>query len=343
MTSRCAAYAPITSTPSTTPSTTPSNTGGRTGEGARTQDRPRGPRGDPRRPRPRGRTAPRGPRGDPRRPRPRGRTAPRRPQRRPPHTQPTAPTRQRRREVVDRCRARLVPHRRTRAAPLPGAAPRRPHRHATRRDRRTQVIRPQPRPLPAVGVTHTAERRRPPRRVRRQNPNQPPKRRARPRHTRRADPVATTPRTRRAAVRAGRLDVPQHHGRFLNPQIDQPALRPHRPTKPASPHPVPRLSRCPRYADVFVLCLVSGDVQLPIVPRDSPLFTWCWYIFGTWNERRRTRRGQCDSPVARVRQLHSEWQPSTSGSGARVPLDLALVVLPWVRGLGASSTAVQIP
>lgn len=78
---------------------------------------------------------------------------------------------------MDCCRAQRVPHRRPSPAALPGAAPRRPHRDVTRRDRRAQVVRPQRRPLPLVGVTHPAERRRPARRVRTQDPHQSPKRR----------------------------------------------------------------------------------------------------------------------------------------------------------------------
>jgi hypothetical protein len=87
------------------------------------------------------------------------------------------------------------------------------------------------RPLPPVGVTHPAERRRPPRRVRTKDPHQPTQRRDRPRHPRRTSTVATTAPARRAAVRARRLDVLQHHRPVPQPRIDQPTLRPHRATQ----------------------------------------------------------------------------------------------------------------
>ena len=125
-----------------------------------------------RRHRPRPQDDPRGPRRRPRRARSRRRPAARRPQRRPRHT--STPTRQRYRTVMDRSRAQRVPHRRPRPTAPPSAAPRHPHRHATRRDRRTQMVRPLCRPLATVGVTHAPERRRPPRRVSTQDPHRPP-------------------------------------------------------------------------------------------------------------------------------------------------------------------------
>ena len=91
--------------------------------------------------------------------------------------------------LLDRRRARHVPGRGPGTAALPGPAPHRPHRDAPRRSRRSQVVRPRPAPAP-VDPAHPSMRRRPARRVRCEDPHQPPMRRPRRRDRRRPRPLA---------------------------------------------------------------------------------------------------------------------------------------------------------
>ncbi len=112
-----------------------------------------------------------------------------------------------------------IPRRGASSAALPGAAPRRPHRDAPRRDRRPQVVRPRHRPTPACRSAHPSERRRPTRRVGVQDPHQPPKRRTR-RHDRRELRRWRRPaNARRARPRHRRLDVLQHRRPVPQPRI----------------------------------------------------------------------------------------------------------------------------
>ena len=138
----------------------------------------------------------------------------RRTQRRPRrHRTPAHRSRQARTRSVDDRPAPTLPHRHPTPPPLPGAAPRRDHRNATRRTRRAALGRLEPHHPFHLGRPRTTIRWRAQRRGRVQDEEQPTLHRPRPAHRNRPRPLEAPPATRRPSRRPRRRDLHQHRRR----------------------------------------------------------------------------------------------------------------------------------